>query len=275
VKKSANLKQSAEAGTPLRAAALRLGAVLAVGILGAIALAVWPNAPQRPELSAGIEQKEERQPLPEAEKETIFAGSIQSLDVQTGTCEFTVLVDEMLKEPCLTQKGLYAGEYLCGVDGKGCLTIRAAADTGESHGESMTLRMPPGYLLREAEFESKSGKLEVTGLTAEKLEITVGTAEIEMTDITAEEIECENGIGETLLALAEPPCKISIESGTGPVRLTMPGEPEEYAARIETVAGRIEYDGEVFQDACCRGEGDRAIEIETGTGSVTVTFAKE
>jgi hypothetical protein len=124
--------------------------------------------------------------------------------------------------------------------------------------------------------DTGSGDCRVRGFKGDRLQLDTGSGDLDLRDVDARLIEADTGSGDVDAALLAAQ-RITADTGSGDVRLRLPRD-ASFELRADTGSGGIESG---FQDAAPilrgrqvvgyrRGDGAVRIDVDTGSGDVTV-----
>lgn len=128
----------------------------------------------------------------------------------------------------------------------------------------------------EIDADTGSGGVSGTGLRARKIRADTGSGEVELAEVDARVIEADTGSGGVVLDLVSDVDELVADTGSGGVEIAVP---DGFGARldIEAGSGGIDLGSMVRVDHAERGEisgeigdGDGRVEIDTGSGGVTI-----
>lgn len=158
---------------------------------------------------------------------------------------------------------------------------------------SITIYLPEGVELEEADIQIGAGIVDVTGLIAKNVEFNFGAGNVNMQNITVKnnaKIECgagqaiiknselananiEAGVGK-LVYSGDLTGNTQIDCGVGDVELELTGDAEKYAIHTEKGIGDIKINDSSVADDSTTGNGENKINIEGGVGSIDIKMSK-
>lgn len=144
---------------------------------------------------------------------------------------------------------------------------------------TITVLVPAGSLLEEADIEVNAGEFQAEILRARELslEVKAGVAAVKSTEV--EELDLEVDLGQ-ILCQADVAKKVSAQSNLGEILLALKGKKEDFNYELECQAGRIvlggsqsiEYVGD--HQILDHAAGKKA-ELECSAGSIEVSYWEE
>lgn len=128
----------------------------------------------------------------------------------------------------------------------------------------------------ELNIDTGSGGVTGSGLSARELLVDTGSGSVELSSLTATEISVDTGSGSVELALDSSPSSILVDTGSGSVSLSLPSD-FGATVEVETGSGGIRTEFPIQLRRAERdhiigtiGDGRGRVEIDTGSGSVTI-----
>lgn len=214
-----------------------------------------------------------------------ITSDIHSLQIEIKVADFKITeADSFSVESNL--------KYLSVSEKNGVLTIvDQSKDNSDYEGALLTLRMPSGTVLNDADIITGVGKLTVDRFSVAALKLELGVGDVLFSDLTvSSEAEIEGGTGEitvengTLnnlsleMGVGELNLKATLygvcdlEFGVGASNINLVGSREDYKIDIEKGLGSITVDGKPVIDIASIGNGCNHINIDGGIGAVNLTF---
>lgn len=231
-----------------------------------------------------------------------FTGPVEKLVFEAGACDIEVVAGET-EDYILTYTNLYYAS-LSDSFNDGVLTVTLKLDgsfparlfSGNGRKDTkIVLTVPKDAVLEEASFEFGAADIEMQGITAKELAVTVGAGELDAKKLTAtEKAKFSVGAGEfsaedVELSNARLDCGVgqmelsgnltgdsTVDCGVGQISLTLTGNEEEYHGNLSCGLGEISM-GSVKID----GSGNKTygtssaesrMDIKCGIGEVDVRF---
>ncbi len=128
----------------------------------------------------------------------------------------------------------------------------------------------------EALFDTGSGNVRASGVRAGSLLVDTGSGDVTIDRVTAERVGLDTGSGSVTVGLDSDVSELLVDTGSGDVTIRAPATLGAQL-RVDTGSGGIETDFPVAVTRRSRnelvgtlGDGDGRIEVETGSGSVTL-----
>lgn len=193
------------------------------------------------------------------------AGRIEAVDV-AGTLGLRTHVSR------ISVRGL-RGDLTARTGSGGLLAERVTGDVDVSTGSGgVELREVKGSTVRA---RTGSGGVEGGQVTAERFDVNTGSGGMDIADLAADEIRAGAGSGTIRLDLTKVATSATIRTGSGGVRLTMPGS-ANVDVDISTGSGGINTDFAVTMEGYRRNSlrgrigdgGEGSLRISTGSGGV-------
>lgn len=176
----------------------------------------------------------------------------------------------------------------------GILEIKSNKKLNKSDSKSsITIYLPEGVELEEADIQVGAGIVDIAGLIAKNVEFNFGAGNVNMQNITVKnnaKIECgagqaiiknselananiEAGVGK-LVYSGDLTGNTQIDCGVGDVELELTGDAEKYAIHTEKGIGDIKINDSSIADDSTTGNGENKIDIEGGVGSIDIRMSK-
>ncbi len=126
------------------------------------------------------------------------------------------------------------------------------------------------------DIDTGSGEVQGTAVASDALNVDTGSGGVELEGLSAQRVSIDVGSGDIELGFTTDPGDISIDSGSGSVRLLLPAA-SGATLEIETSSGDIESAFQITTTRIARdavrgsfGDGRGRIAIETGSGDVNL-----
>lgn len=176
----------------------------------------------------------------------------------------------------------------------GILEIKSNKKLNKSDSKSsITIYLPEGVELEEADIQVGAGIVDIAGLIAKNVEFNFGAGNVNMQNITVKnntKIECgagqaiiknselananiEAGVGK-LVYSGDLTGNTQIDCGVGDVELELTGDAEKYAIHTEKGIGDIKINDSSVANDSTIGNGENEIDIEGGVGSIDIRMSK-
>ena len=176
----------------------------------------------------------------------------------------------------------------------GILEIKSNKKLNKSDSKSsITIYLPEGVELEEADIQVGAGIVDIAGLIAKNVEFNFGAGNVNMQNITVKnnaKIECgagqaiiknselanadiEAGVGK-LVYSGDLTGNTQIDCGVGDVELELTGDAEKYAIHTEKGIGDIKINDSSVANDSTIGNGENKIDIEGGVGSIDIRMSK-
>lgn len=176
----------------------------------------------------------------------------------------------------------------------GILEIKSNKKLNKSDSKSsITIYLPEGVELEEADIQVGAGIVDIAGLIAKNVEFNFGAGNVNMQNITVKnnaKIECgagqaiiknselananiEAGVGK-LVYSGDLTGNTQIDCGVGDVELELTGDAEKYAIHTEKGIGDIKINDSSIANDSTIGNGENKIDIEGGVGNVDIRISK-
>lgn len=140
---------------------------------------------------------------------------------------------------------------------------------------NVTVTVPKGYRLKEADFELGAGELFVEALNADELDVEVMAGEARLQNITADILSAEVKAG-SLVCDGDVAKEIKGECKAGELKLLLSGAQTDYNYNLEYKAGEITLGSEnlsgVKGEKFIDNQASKNVDLECSTGSITVKF---
>lgn len=230
---------------------------------------------------------------------SVVSEESQSFDFDAGACEleieisaasFTVRAEECEKITVTTNL-----RNLTAKESGGKLTVKEKSRflTVTDSDAYVEIVYPIGTSFEDVDITSGAGRLTVSSLTADKLELELGAGETVIENMTVRhEADIAGGAGALILRKSEITRlklemgvgefsfdgillgKNEISLGIGEAHLTLGGGKDSYTLDLEKGIGEIKVDGTVVGNSKI-GDGDTRVEIEGGIGSIRIDYADD
>lgn len=213
-----------------------------------------------------------------------FSHNILALEMKIGAADIRILSGEQFRIET-------DNPHITAEENRGILVIREKSHIDDLENSTLTLYIPRGFLLEDAEIIAGAGKLEIEGLICRELDLNLGAGMAEIHSLTAERsadieggagkilihdsklhnLDFEMGVGEAeIFSLLTGDAEIS--AGVGQLALTIPAHREDYTIRAKSGIGSIEIAGDGIIGQKTLGSGPDRIELESGIGNIHVYF---
>lgn len=232
----------------------------------------------------------------------IFVGEVNSLVFEAGACAIEVVTGDA-DSYLLAYEGLKYGELTHRLE-DGNLKISYKHNDSwtakmfvedDINDQKITLTVPKNAILDSALFEFGAADIEMEGISAKELYITVGAGALNAESLTATELAKFNvGAGtfyaeDTALMNAELVCGVGemnvsgifdgetkADCGVGAMELVVFGEQEQYRGELNCGLGEIEFGTINIEGSGNKDYGtssaERRMDIKCGIGEVDVRF---
>lgn len=179
-------------------------------------------------------------------------------------------------------------------NGKLSITETKKVFSSVPQGVTVIIYVPEDFVFGDATIDAGAGKLEIDGLSADALNVSLGAGKANIKNLIANRrAEIDGGAGELIidggklcnLNLDMGAGRLKLESriegksfldfGVGETELTLLGNREEYSIEIDKGIGKAELAGETMWDDSVYGNGENFIEIDGGIGAITIEFYSE
>ncbi len=138
-------------------------------------------------------------------------------------------------------------------------------------GGQLKIRLPEGKKLTEFILDAGAGKVEVDGLHAEKLDLSLGAGRVELQNVVAtSEAKIDGGAGKVEIE-AELLGRSEIDAGVGHLVLNLYGRETDYKVRVDKGLGTVKFNGSEMSDGSTHGDGKNEIKIDGGVGAIDIT----
>ena len=216
-------------------------------------------------------------------------GEISSLSVDLSGAELVIKTgDQFLVES--------NHKYISVKTEKGKLTVKETKKLFAHSPEGVTVKItvPEGFVFDEAAIETGAGTVEISALSCDDLELSLGAGKVDIRNLTANtRAEIDGGAGEVTidggklcnLKLDMGVGKLTLKSrlegkstlncGVGETNLTLLGSRDDYTIRLDKGIGEAKLEGEAMSDDAVYGSGDNRVDIDSGVGAVRIKFATE
>lgn len=150
------------------------------------------------------------------------------------------------------------------------------ADLRDLSAEQFVLDMSAGTVrfadlnTHYCEVEMSAGTLDIRGLQATEVKLDTSAGDMEIDRLNTALLTLESSAGDAeIRGTISDYCKVDISAGS--VDMLLSGSAENYTATIDRSAGSISYDGESYKDARI-GAGEGRMDLECSAGSINVEF---
>jgi hypothetical protein len=155
------------------------------------------------------------------------------------------------------------------------------------------LYIPQGTTFKNAELTTGAGRVTVTNLSSEKLDIELGAGEfigqginasvktelnggagkLTIKESTLKNLDFEMGVGAAditgdITGISE------LDLGVGSTNLTINGNKRDYSVQLNKGIGGATIDGQEIKDGAIVGDGANILKINGGVGEIKLNFAK-
>lgn len=218
--------------------------------------------------------------------EKIFSGSEKSvLYIDIGASKVTIRQGDALI-------GITDNEYIT-VEARGNKLVAVEKNHINSDGDDtyLDITVPKDTVFEKIVIKTGAGVVEADALYADELELTIGAGkvtldhlevygeadieggagELSVKDGSINNLDAEMGVGKASIR-AYLCGESDIETGIGELELTLLGAKENYRIKVSTGIGEFRLDGDVIKGDKTVGNGKDVVKIESGIGSVKVSF---
>lgn len=260
--------------------AIALAAVIIVGIfsglygLGSLIFGI-----------ADLSKKPEEQTVTSINPE----GEFLNLDIDIIAASLTIKSGESFKAETdceyvtLSQKGSTL-----------LVTEKKHKTLGNDNIGDITIILPENHNLKKAEIETGAGKIDISSLICENLDMELGAGEVKLNNLSVSNkadidggagvitvslaeinnLELDMGIGELDLT-ARLIGKNSVNCGVGEAKLNLLGSDEDYIISVDKGIGNATLNGEAMQSGIRYGKGENSLDIDGGIGEIKIEFKAE
>lgn len=141
----------------------------------------------------------------------------------------------------------------------------------------MTLTVPEGVQLADAEFDMDVGSLKMADLSVDHMNVTTDVGNLEMTSCTGKHLEVESDVGNIDIRTSEF-ADTKIETDVGNVFFSTTGDLSRYALALATDIGKVTVDGNNyknhFSQTASGASDERRLTVETDTGSIEIATSR-
>lgn len=141
----------------------------------------------------------------------------------------------------------------------------------------MTLTVPEGARLSEAEFDLDVGNLVIADLAADHVKIAADVGNVEMTSCTGNRLEAESDVGNIDIRSSEF-MGTEIDTDVGNVYFSTANALSQYTVALTTDIGKVTVDGDSYKkqfSQTASGVSDgRRLTVETDTGNIEIATAR-
>ncbi len=209
-----------------------------------------------------------------------------SLDLDIAATNIYVKNGEELKIET-NNKNIYSK-----IDGKK-LTIKEDKKIGfrKKLDSDVIVYLPNDYDLAELKIDSGAGKLEISNISVNRLDLNLGAGKailsnvtssgatdidggagsIEVTNSTFHNLDLDMGAGKLEIE-ALITGKNDIDCGVGETTVNLIGQKNDYRLSINKGVGSVIVDGDSYGDKAVIGDGDNYIDIDGGVGNIKINF---
>lgn len=132
--------------------------------------------------------------------------------------------------------------------------------------------------VRDGNLVADTGSGDVSGgtIAVGSLNVDTGSGDVKLSDVSASEVLVDTGSGDVEIGFLSEPRRLSFDTGSGGVRLTLP---DSWSGRVEldTGSGSIHSDFRMLVEEMDDdyvsgriGEGGGSLEVDTGSGNITL-----
>lgn len=157
-------------------------------------------------------------------------------------------------------------------------------------GGQLKIRLPEGKKLTEFILDAGAGKVEIDGLHAEKLDLSLGAGRVELQNVVViseakidggagylslsgsslKDLDLDMGAGKVEIE-AELLGRSEIDAGVGHLVLNLYGRETDYKVRVDKGLGAVKFNGSEMSDGSAHGDGKNEIKIDGGVGAIDIT----
>ncbi|MBQ9767791.1 MAG: DUF4097 family beta strand repeat protein [Lachnospiraceae bacterium] len=127
---------------------------------------------------------------------------------------------------------------------------------------------------KETELDTGSGSVTVKDSKLGKLYLDSGSGAIRMENVVAEDAEVDSGSGAVTFA-GELTGDCDFETGSGAITLSLNGYEEDYRIEADCGSGTFRVNGKKLEDGSYGRNVKGELNIDSGSGSVSVEFTEE
>lgn len=152
------------------------------------------------------------------------------------------------------------------------------ADFRDVSAEQLVLDISAGSVRFEnlnthyCEVDMSAGTLDIRGLQATEVQLDTSAGDMDIEKLNTAVLQLDSTAGSTLVSgTVSDYCAVDISAGS--VKMYLTGTAEEYTAYLSRSAGRIRYDGRTYTGDAYVGKGEGTMNLECSAGSIEVKFA--
>ncbi len=165
---------------------------------------------------------------------------------------------------------------------------------GNRSGATLTLTVPMDRTLGRIEISTGASRLTADKLSAERISLDLGAGAVTLSEITStveteinggtgnivigggslRDAEIDIGVGKLTLK-AELLGDTNIDCGVGSTEIVVLGTKEDYRVEIDKGLGSATFDGIPMSDGVTYGNGSNKIDIDSGVGSMNLSFSEK
>ena len=168
-------------------------------------------------------------------------------------------------------RGIVNADKLTVDSASGSIELTTDASELEVDTASGDVRIRHSGELKKADFDTASGAVE--GVLGNVSELSAGSAsgDLRFSMLSAEKVEVDTASGKVLLSCGNTPAALDVETASGNVELTLPGD-ADFRMEVDTASGkfRSEIPLAMQDDEYLAGSGRGEIEISTASGDITL-----
>lgn len=274
--------------------AIAFAVVLAVGIISAIASAIFAVASAV--TGAGFSVNEDKKLL---DYEKDFT-NVTSLNINHYTGELKIKTGDTFR----VEASNVPEDFTTRVRGDGTLDIYESRNSfhflwfnfnHNSWNSKITVYLPENFIAESAKIDSGAGKVDISALHADKLTISGGAGNIIAESLTADdEINIDGGFGNinfknvnfkntdfdcgfgniNVSGVIDGDCKI--DSGVGNINMDLQGNADKYDFNVDTGVGTVRVNGEkIGDDYRSHNNADYSFRIDGGVGNINIDFTNK
>ena len=174
----------------------------------------------------------------------------------------------------------------------GALVITHNKKSFENYNKAvLTLFVPKDFVFDKAEIKTGAARFTAESISADELSLDFGAGKVSIDSLNASrECEIDSGVGEVSInggnicnldfdmgvGAVDITCALSGDSefdcGVGEANIKIIGKKESYGISVDKGIGDIKIDGQTVSDGIFSTYTENMIEINSGVGSVNVTF---
>lgn len=214
-----------------------------------------------------------------------LSGDISSLDIEISAAEMKIVSgDRFSLESNIGDLNVKE------VSSTLRITEKKTISTNRS-GAFLTLTIPAEHSFKKIEISTGAGRLMADRLSGETVSLELGAGEVVITELVSEksteinggtgavtigggsvkDLDMDLGVGRLTLRAAVLG-ESDIDSGVGNTKLTLLGDKDSYKISVNKGLGTVRIDGTEVGDESVIGDGKNKLELNTGVGSLDVTF---